>query len=60
LSDKPAVPPKKVMLSSFGKKLNLNGDSNEEKRDLEDQITGEKKTDIFKKITEFKEMIANI
>jgi hypothetical protein len=48
------------MLLSFGKELDFNGDGNEEKRDLENQITGEEETDILKKIIEFKKMIANI
>jgi hypothetical protein len=47
------------MLLSFGKKLNFNGNDNEEKKDLKNQITGEKEIDIFKKIIEFKEIIAN-
>jgi hypothetical protein len=48
------------MLFSFGKKLNFNRDNNEEKKDLENQITGEKKTDILGKIIKFKKIIANI
>jgi hypothetical protein len=47
------------VLLSFGKELDLNGDNNEKKRDSENQITGEKEINIFKKIIELKEMIAN-
>jgi hypothetical protein len=48
------------MLFSFGKKLDLNGDSNEKEKDLKNQVTGEKKINIFKKIIKLKEIIANI
>jgi hypothetical protein len=57
--DKPAAPPKRVVLPSFGKELDLDGDGNEEERDSEDQVTGEEETDILGKITELKEVIAN-
>jgi hypothetical protein len=57
--DKPAAPPKKIMLPSFDKELDLDGNDNEKERDSKDQVTGEEKTDIFEKITELKEVIAN-